>query len=114
MSGIFELFNERAKRIERRLIGYDRVPVAFFNTRPERKNRALAAIGQQARADKADPFLFDRLMSLIVNGAATIEDYDCVWAGERKETAMLAAFRKCFANLPETVEVLSPRNLKRA
>jgi hypothetical protein len=64
---------------------------------------ARTAIAAQGRADKSDPFITRKLMSQIVNGAATVEDFHVEFA---------PAYMTTVLSPDKAVEVLAPRNRK--
>lgn len=101
---IFRYMDQRAKEIERGKLGYKRADLAAYNSlRPERRMLAMANAANQARADKSDPFVYDRIVSSIYNGASVPEDYSVQWATEKAITQL---------SKPYVVEVLRPINRK--
>lgn len=101
MDSLLTFFDKRAKLIDRGLLGFDRAQVAYHNRTLKRRIGAASLIGQQARAEKSDPFLFNRMMSAIHNGAAQLEDFHVDWFPG-----------KVTNSFGKEVEVLLPRNRK--
>lgn len=81
MTTFSDFMEDRAKKIDRGTIRHNRQATEFFN----KKNRTtcVTVAQDQAKADRSDPFVFNRSMSHMMNGLARRNDYEHQWGKER-------------------------------
>lgn len=103
MTSMLDFFEERRKLIDKGLIGHNRNVMAFFNAKPERRSLAKANAMAQVRAERSDPFLYNRIMSHITDGLTSPDDYHVEFVPDKIETIL---------SYPNKVDVLMPRNRK--
>ena len=80
---MFAHMARRQRAILAGAIGHDRELMALFN-QTKNKMECQYAAHDQAKADRSDPYTYDRIRSHLDNGVTLSTDYEVQWDREKR------------------------------
>jgi hypothetical protein len=107
---MLQFMSKRQNMIAKGMIGHDRERAAARNSHNKAQAHVIALA--QARANRSDPFCYNRVMSNLLNGNTLLGDYSVEWARKQAVSSLAALKAHPKATVEPVITTTIPINRK--